>query len=116
MTQAWTFRSLLGLRCPRCGADSFKTGFFKTAPTCSACGMVFDQGSGFYAGAIYPFYGGAAILGGIALLICTLVLDWSFEHGMLLASLLVLLATPWLFWYSRLTFIHTNHRFFGEDA
>lgn len=116
MSQAWSIGSLLALRCPQCGKDTFKAGLFKTAAACSACGQVFDQGSGFYAGAIYPFYGGAAAVGGLVWIFCSLLLDWSFEGGMAAAGVVVLLSSPWLFWYSRLSFIHTDHRFFHEDA
>lgn len=116
MNQAWTFSRWLRLRCPHCGADTFKAGTFRTAKACSACGQVFDRGEGFNAGAIYPFYAGAAVLGGLVLVLATLGLGWSFEKGMALGVFAVLLASPWLFWYSRLAFLYTDHRFFNEGA
>lgn len=116
MNKPWSFLSLLRLRCPRCGKDSFRAGLFRTAKACAACGQVFEREAGFYAGAIYPLYVGVAVLGGLALGVATLVLGWSFEKGLILAAAAALLASPWLFWYSRLIFVHTNHRFFKEDA
>lgn len=114
MKNAWSFNRLLHLRCPRCGADSFRAGWFKTAKACSSCGLVFEREAGFYAGAIYPFYGGAVLLGAVGLLFSLFALGWSFERGMAVGGALVLLASPWLFWYSRLAFLNTDHRFFKE--
>jgi hypothetical protein len=116
MISPWSLRSLLLLRCPNCGRDTFRAGWFRTAKACSACGQRFEREAGFYAGAIYPFYGGAALLGGSVSLLAVLMLGWSFEQGLALGAGAVALALPWLFWYSRLAFIHTDHRFFKEDA
>ena len=116
MAAQWTFGSMLALRCPSCGADTFKAGLFKTAKGCAKCGQVFERESGFFAGAIYPFYGGAVIVGGLTMLFFILGLDWRFESAMGMAALAVALASPWLFWYSRMSFLHTDHRFFNEDV
>ena len=112
----WSIASLLRLRCPACGADSFRAGLFRTAKACAACGQVFEREGGFYAGAIYPFYAGAVVVGGLGLLLATLGLGLRFEAGLGVAAGAVLLASPWLFWYSRLSFIHTDHRFFSDEA
>jgi uncharacterized protein (DUF983 family) len=112
----WSLSSLLRLRCPSCGADSFRAGLYRTAKACAACGQRFERESGFYAGAIYPFYGGSVAVGGLALLAATLGLGLSFEAGLGVAAAAVLLASPWLFWYSRLSFLHTDHRFFGGEG
>lgn len=116
MSKPWSFGSLIALRCPACGRNTFKAGLFHTAKTCSDCGFVFEPETGFYAGAIYPLYGGSVILGGLAFTVATVGWDLSFEAGLAVAAAVVLLASPWLFWLSRLAFIHTNHRFFREDA
>lgn len=111
----WSFASWLRLRCPACGGDSFRDGYFRTAKSCARCGQVFERESGFYAGAIYPFYAGAVLLGGLTLLAVRLGLGLGFEASLSCAAGGVLLASPWLFWYSRLGFLHTDHRFFGEE-
>ena len=113
MKQTWTFGSLLALRCPVCGADTFKAGFFKTAKACARCGEDFEPESGFYAGAIYPMYAMGALVGGITGLTVVL-LSGSFMAGMLTAALAFALCSPWIFWLARLGFLHTNHRFFSE--
>jgi uncharacterized protein (DUF983 family) len=112
----WSLTSLIRLRCPVCGADSFRAGLYRTARSCAHCGQVFERESGFYAGAIYPFYGGAALVGGLALALATLGLGLAFNAGLGLAAGAVLVASPWLFWYSRLSFVHTDHRFFGGEG
>ena len=111
----WSLGSLLRLRCPACGADSFRRGLFRTAKTCASCGQLFDRGSGFYAGAIYPMYGATAVLGGLFFL-GGLLAGLSFSACLYLAGLAALLASPWLFWYARLAFLYTDHRFFGENS
>gem|GEM_PF-2164544 len=111
----WSFSSLLRLRCPACGADTFRSGIFRTARECGACGQVFEREGGFYAGAIYPMYAGAVLLGGIGVLL-GMLMGLSYVQGMVLTGLLVLFASPWLFWFARLSFLHTDHRFFGENT
>jgi len=115
MSQPWSLGSLLRLRCPSCGADSFKAGLFHTAKACSACGFVFEPETGFYAGAIYPLYGGSVILGGLTFALVTMAWDWGFGAALGAAAAVVLLASPWLFKLARLAFIHTNHRFFQGE-
>ena len=113
--QSWSLDSLLRLRCPACSKDSFRAGIFRTNAACGDCGQVFEREAGFYAGAIYPFYAAAAALGGL----CVLCGHWAglgLAGGMVLAGAAVALASPWLFWYARLSFLHTDHRFFGEDS
>jgi uncharacterized protein (DUF983 family) len=113
--KTWSLSSLLRLRCPVCGGDTFKAGLFRTAKACSVCGQVFERESGFFAGAIYPFYGLAVGLGAVVFAFCLLLLDLSFGVGLGAAGVIVALASPRLFWLSRLAFLHTDHRFFGEE-
>ncbi|MGH7442645.1 MAG: hypothetical protein ACREKE_08245 [bacterium] len=107
----WSFASLLCLRCPVCGKNTFKTGWFSTAPSCGACNTVFEEEDGFYAGAIYPMYGLAAVIGGLGFLGAFLA-ECVFETCLIASGVVVVLASPWLFWYSRMAFVHTHHRFF----
>ena len=114
--RAWSLASWLRLACPACGANTFKAGFFRTSHACNQCGQVFERESGLFAGAIYPFYVGTVALGGSVILFFVLGLSWDFEKALLPAAAAVLLASPWLFWYSRLFFLYSDHRFFREDA
>jgi uncharacterized protein (DUF983 family) len=114
MKATWTFSSLLGLRCPVCGADSFKAGWYKSAKACAQCGQNFEPEQGFFAGAIYPMYGmGAVVAGGTGLLVA--LGGGSFAAMLIAAGVALLACSPWIFWYARLGFLHTNHRFFGDQ-
>lgn len=111
--ETWTFGSLLRLRCPVCGADTFTAGWYRTAKACSRCGQDFLPEQGFFAGAIYPMYGIGAFFGGIAGVVAGLL--GAGLMGVVLSAALTLIAlSPWIFWVSRLGFLHTNHRFFKD--
>lgn len=115
MKETWTFGSLMALKCPLCGHDTFKAGFYRSAKKCSHCGLDFEPETGFYAGSIYPMYGMSALIGGsvsMAVFLSGGSVAWMFTAA--IAALLV--ASPWIFWYARLGFLHTNHRFFEEKA
>jgi uncharacterized protein (DUF983 family) len=115
MKKAWNFGSLLALNCPACGANTFTAGFYKTSKACGRCGENFEPESGFFAGAIYPMYAMGvfigATVGGIA------ALAGAGPGVMFIAAAIAILAcSPWIFWYARLGFLYTNHRFFKENA
>ncbi len=115
MRKTWTFGSLLALRCPVCHGDTFKAGWFKTAKRCARCGQDFEPESGFFAGAIYPMYAMGALVGGLAGLVAAIA--GAGTLGMIVAAAAALAAaSPWIFWLSRLGFLHTNHRFFSEKV
>jgi uncharacterized protein (DUF983 family) len=111
--QYWNFISLLTLRCPYCGQDTFRNGLFRTADTCARCGHRFESEPGLFAGAIYPMYGLGGFTGGAAGLAAA-ALGASFPVILAAAFTAVLLASPYIFWVSRLSFLHANHRFFSE--
>ncbi len=111
--QHWNFFSLLSLQCPHCGRDTFRAGWFKTAKRCSACGQDFEPEPGFFAGAIYPMYGLGGITGGVAGL-TVLFLGGSFAAILVGAFTALALASPYIFWVSRLSFLHANKRFFND--
>jgi uncharacterized protein (DUF983 family) len=113
--ETWTFKSLLTLRCPVCGGRTFTAGIFKTARVCSRCGEDFEPESGFFAGAIYPMYAMGALVGGSVGLLAALEgasVGWMFAC----AAGALLLCSPLIFWWARLGFLHTNHRFFKDRA
>ncbi len=113
--ETWTFASLLALRCPVCGGNTFKAGIFRTSKRCARCGEDFEPEPGFFAGAIYPMYGLGAFVGGLAGIIAGLF-DASLFGVVLSAGVTMAVFSPWIFWVSRLGFLHTNHRFFKDQA
>jgi uncharacterized protein (DUF983 family) len=103
---------ILSLRCPHCGKGSICGGLFKTLRFCPACGADFESEAGFYAGAIYPLYGLAALVGGLVALAGIFILGLSPGASVALGCLGVALASPYLFWLSRSAFLHSSERFF----
>jgi uncharacterized protein (DUF983 family) len=115
MKETWTFGALLALRCPVCGGNTFRAGLFRTARACAQCGEDFEPESGFFAGAIYPMYGMSALIGGAVGLMAACFgasAGWMFALG----AAAILISSPLIFWWARLGFLYTNHRFFGDKA
>jgi uncharacterized protein (DUF983 family) len=103
---------ILALRCPTCGKGSLAAGLYKTAPSCSHCGMVFEKEAGYFAGAIYPLYGMSGLLGGLVALVALLGFDAGVWTSVAWGSGAVVLASPSLFWVSRSAFLNAEERFF----
>ena len=103
---------ILSLRCPRCGKGSLAAGLYKTARSCSACGMLFEKESGYYAGAIYPLYGMSGAVGGLTALVAMLAFDLGIWGSVACGAAAVILASPYLFWVSRSAFLNAEDRFF----
>lgn len=104
--------SILRLRCPKCGKGKLPAGLFKTAKSCSVCGLVFEKEAGYFAGAIYPLYGMSGFLGGSVAFIAIFFLDFSIWGSVAWGAAAVVLASPYLFWVSRSAFLHAEERFF----
>jgi uncharacterized protein (DUF983 family) len=103
---------ILFLRCPSCRKPTLAKGLFRTEKDCRSCGRVFEKEPGYYAGAIYPLYGMAGLLGGLIGALAMAFTEWEPLGVMALASAGVALASPYLFWVSRCAFIHADERFF----
>lgn len=104
--------NILSLRCPHCGKGSIANGLFRTAKHCPKCQVLLESESGFYAGAIYPLYGMAAVVGGLVSLSGLLIFDWGAGLSVGLGCLAVALSSPYLFWLSRSAFLHAEKKFF----
>lgn len=52
----------LKLKCPRCGQGNLFRRWFSMPERCSACGMKFERGPGYYLGSTYFNYGVTAML------------------------------------------------------
>jgi hypothetical protein len=59
-------------------------------------------------------YGMGAFVAGAAGLITALE-GGSFTAMLVAAGIALAVASPWIFWYARLGFLHSNHRFFGDS-
>ena len=102
----------IALKCPHCGKGSIRAGLFKTAARCPSCGEALGDEAGFYAGAIYPLYGMAALCGGLVALFGIFFLDLSPVASVMLGCVAVALLSPYLFWLSRSAFLHAEKKFF----
>ncbi len=105
---------MLTLRCPHCLKGPVAQGLFKTHAACPRCGWVYEKESGFYAGAIYSLYGMVAVVGWSVSLTLILAYDWQIMPALGVATAVVLLVLPYLFWLSRSSFLHLDHRFFRD--
>lgn len=104
--------TIFTLRCPKCGKGKISAGLFKTARSCSSCGMLFEKESGYFTGAIYPLYGLCGALGVSTAFVATFGFDLSIWQGTGLGAAAVLAASPYLYHLSRSAYLNTEERFF----
>lgn len=110
MRPLWVLR----LACPVCGEPGVKAGWYRTAKACRRCGRVFEKEPGYFAGAIYPFYGLAFAVGLGGFLLAKLIFKAGDGAAYLGAAAAVAASSSYLFHLSRTIFLHTEHRFFRE--
>jgi uncharacterized protein (DUF983 family) len=65
----------LGLRCPRCGAQSLFRNWFAMHARCSVCQLRFEREQGYFLGAMYINYGVTVVLA----LLGSFALEWWAE-------------------------------------
>jgi len=113
------FSAMLHLKCPHCRegnlftvSNPFKLKTLSLMPElCPVCHLTFNPEPGFYWGALYTSY---ALGVGLALLdftIVYLICGWKVWPILLSISLLLLLAAPVLFRYSRVMWIYICYYF-----
>jgi uncharacterized protein (DUF983 family) len=99
-------QAILHERCPRCLEGAVFKGTFTMRERCGRCGLVFGREEGYFTGAMIVSYClawpllGAVFFGGWA------ALGWPVEDAFLLGIVLLLAATPFLFRYSRVVWMH----------
>ncbi|MFK7806005.1 MAG: DUF983 domain-containing protein [Anaerolineae bacterium] len=102
-------RSILQGKCPRCHkAHVFKT-FWQIHEDCSHCGIRFERESGYFSMSIFVGY----ILAGIVAapgIVASFFLGLSFFWTVVIPSVCVVLASPWIFHYSRIIWLHADER------
>ena len=84
---------------------------------CPSCGLDFDRGDpGYFTGAMYVSYALAIPLIALLTLIEYLIVrSWSLFRLVLLASIICLPLTPWIWQYSRVIWIYFDRYFDPED-
>ena len=97
-------------RCPACGKGTVFRGLLSMAPQCSECGLRYEKEPGFFLGAsiVAYFIGAFSIVP--TLIICLLLVKLDIFTTLAIGTAQLLLLTPLLFRYSRLLWLHTEHR------
>src|SRR5271165_1042540 len=111
--QRW---AVLRRGCPRCGHALFQSPL-AMYEVCPGCGLDFDRGEpGYFTGAMYVSY--ALVIPVIAVLTLIehlIVPDWSLFRLVILASLICLPCTPFVWQYSRVIWVYFDRYFDPED-
>ena len=108
-------RAILQERCPRCLEGAVFKGTFSMRNHCGRCGLVFGREEGYFTGAMIVSYClawplmGAVFFGGWA------ALGWPVEDAFLLGIVLLVAATPFIFRYSRIIWMHLDRTFDPGD-
>ncbi len=102
--------ALLRGRCPRCREGRIFASLVRMAPACAVCGADFEREQGYFLGAMYFSYGfGVALLAAPVAVLIFADVDMRVTVGA--SALFLLVAAPWLFRWSRIVWLHFDHRF-----
>jgi uncharacterized protein (DUF983 family) len=104
------FAAVVTQRCPRCLEGPVFATLFRMHAQCPACGLLFEREPGYFTGAMYLSYG-LAIL---ATAPVWLAMGWfgrSLGEVLLAVGPLLLVASPWLFRYARVLWLHLDQAF-----
>jgi uncharacterized protein (DUF983 family) len=104
-------------RCSRCRQGRVFRSTWNMNEYCPVCGLDFDRGEpGYFTGAMYVSYALAIPLLALLTLIVHLILpSWSLFRLVVLASIICLPLTSWIWQYSRVIWIYFDRYFDPED-
>ena len=105
-----TIRGILSNRCPRCGESAIFSRLVVMCPRCPCCGYTYERQNGYFLGAMVISYFMGAFSAVPTLTIGIMILHASIFSVTAVACLQVLLLTPLLFRFSRLTWIYLDFR------
>jgi uncharacterized protein (DUF983 family) len=103
------FRALLSLRCPRCFEGRVYEGLLRMHRECPRCGLLFQREPGYFLGAMYFSYA-LAILAALPLCLTLLVAGVPALWNALASSALIAVVSPLVVRYSRVLWLHFDHR------
>ena len=108
---------ILKERCPRCRQGPVFHSLWVMNEDCPRCGLDFDRGEpGYFTGAMYVSYALAIPLIALLTLIEHLIVrSWSVFRLVVLATIICLPLTPWIWQYSRVIWIYFDQYFDPED-
>ena len=94
-------------RCSRCLHGQVFATLFRVHEQCPLCRLPFECEPGYFTGAMYLSYGVAIIVTAPVWLMMA-CLGRSLGEVLLVISLLLVLASPWLFRYARALWLHLD--------
>ena len=97
-------------RCPACGKGTVFRGLLSMAPQCSECGLRYEKEPGFFLGASIAAYFIGAFSIVPTLIICLLILKMDIFSTLGIGTAQLLILSPLLFRYSRLLWLHAEHK------
>ena len=103
-------RSILTLRCPRCGRGRLFKGVIDMPERCSECGLVYEREHGYFVGAMAISYGLAVALVGILFFAVLAITHWPLEWVLVTSSLAFLPLAPLCLRYSRALWMNLDRR------
>jgi uncharacterized protein (DUF983 family) len=95
-------------QCPRCLQGQIFAGVFQMRTQCPVCGLRFEREPGYFVGAMYLSYG-LAIIGTAFVWLPMVLLGRSLGEVLLASGALLIVASPWLFRYSRVLWLYLDH-------
>ena len=99
--------AVLRQRCPRCLEGTVFSGVLAMNDACPSCGLVFEREPGYFVGAMYVSYAMAIPAYLLAILLVHMFFQGLSDLAVLAAGVpVVCLASPCLFRYSRLIWMH----------
>ena len=112
-----TLAGILRKRCPRCRQGSIFQSHWVMNENCPSCGLDLDRGEpGYFTGAMYVSYALAIPLIALLTLVEYLIVrSWSVFRLVLLATIICLPLTPWIWQYSRVIWIYFDQYFDPEE-
>jgi uncharacterized protein (DUF983 family) len=109
---------ILKKRCPRCRQGPVFHSLWVMNEDCPRCGLDFDRGDpGYFTGAMYVSYALAIpVIALLTLIEHLIVRSWSVFRLVVLATIICLPLTPWLWQYSRVIWIYFDQYFDPEHG
>lgn len=101
------WRSVLGLRCPRCREGRVFRSLWAAHAACPTCGLAFAREPGYWLGAMYVSYGFAAVLTAPCY-VAGILGGWPLSRVLLACAILLACAAPWMFRYARVVWLHLD--------
>lgn len=97
-------------RCPACGQGAIFKGLLRMHSCCPNCGQRYEKEPGFFLGASVAAY----FLGTFSIvptmIICFMILKMDIFPVLAIGTTQILLLTPLLYRFSRLLWLHTEHK------